>query len=206
MISVKNRIPLLIVVTLLFASHSFSTATAREAVPEPEIKKYGLITPPTCITPDGEKIGIYPGTSEQIVSFGGFLAAAGDFEVGKNGGIVNEDRIYYDETNMPFLHPLFQKFLFHHECGHITRGHLEINPLQRQTMYFKLEQEADCEGLAAIKETSDNFSHDSEIVISNFTFIAEKIMPAATPAQEAARAKLIQQRVKNIHACPVFSQ
>ncbi len=170
---------------------------------KPEIKNYGLIDPPICKTQTGEIIKHYPGTSEQIVQFGGFLAAAGDFEVGKNGGIVNEDRIYYDETNMPYLPPLLQSFLFHHECAHITLSHLEIPPVERQSLYWKTEQSADCAAFKEIKNESTDFENDANIILTNFAFIANEIMKSS-PGNEESRAKFISKRVENMQSCPAF--
>ncbi len=170
---------------------------------QPEIRNYGLITPPVCTTEQGETIQHYAGTSEQIVQFGGFLAAAGDFEVGKNGGIVNEDRIYYDETNMPYLHPLFQEFLFHHECAHVQLSHLDIPINQRQSQYFPIEQGADCAAFQEIKEDSDDFAADAALILSNFRYIANTIMPAA-PGKEGVREQFVDQRIENMLACPAL--
>ena len=197
-------LPSFLIAAFLTLSPIYNEAAAEETAEEKlEIRNYGLITAPACVTPEGVTIGIYPGTPEQIVSFGGFLAAAGDFEVGINGGIINEDRIYYDQINMPFIHPLLQEFLFHHECAHITLNHLEIPPIRRQGMYFPLEQAADCVALEKIQEESDNFERDAETVLANFAFIAERIMPAA-PGREAIRTRFIEQRIENMRACPVF--
>lgn len=169
-----------------------------------EIKEYGLITPPACITDTGQRIQFYPGTSEQIVEFGGFLAAAGDFEVGKNGGIVNEDRIYYDESNMPFLHPLFQEWLFHHECAHVQLDHLEIPVQQRLGQYWTIEQGADCAAFDELKKDSDAFKEDAAFILENFRFIANSIMPAPA-GKEDAKKQFVDQRIANMMACPVFN-
>ena len=184
---------------------STGSAYAQNASPEVDIKEYGLIDPPACVTSSGKTIQYYPGTSEQIVQFGGFLAAAGDFEVGKNGGIVNEDRIYYDETNMPFLHPLFQEFLFRHECAHVTQSHLEIPVGERMGQYWTIEQGADCEALAEISEGNSNFAEDANTVLTNFEKIANIMMQSGGGNAEA-REKFVNQRLANMMECPVFNK
>ncbi len=192
--------PLLALTVFWLISSALTPLHAKEQL---EIKEYGLITPPACIVDSNREIKVYPGTSEQIVNFGGFLAAAGDFEVGKDGGIVHEDRIYFDESNMPFLHPLLQEFLFRHECAHVKLDHLDIPRTKRLGRYWDIEKGADCQALLEMKQDSPDFSQEAESILQHFNLIANAIMPAP-PGKEAVKQQFIDQRIANMRKCNAF--